>query len=179
MFPSIAYQFAGENNSTLLTDIVKRVKVRDAILTSAALYSTYFVKDGETPHVLASKYYGDSNLHWILLLTNTIIDPNFDWPMHSNVLSLYCQNKYGSHLYAVHHYELISPFSWRNGMVMPHDVFAGDFGADLYDSDTEEVLPVSNTEFEEKINDQKRQIALFKPDLVTEFITEFSQMINQ
>ena len=30
---------------------------------------------------IASKFYGDSERHWIVLLFNNIIDPQFDWPM--------------------------------------------------------------------------------------------------
>src|SRR5574337_303252 len=179
-FPKIVYQFSGDVNGVTVTDIIRRVKVRDNILTTAQLYDIYTVKDGETPHILAAKYYGDPNLHWVLMLTNTIIDPNFDWPMSVAVLNNYINNKYGaSNRYLTHHYELYSPYPWRNGMVMPHDTSFSDFGADLYNASTESVVPITNEEYEESLNDERRQIKLFKPELIPQFLNEFTRLVAQ
>jgi hypothetical protein len=180
LFPNIIYKFSGENTARLVTDIIKRVKVRDTILTTATLYDLYFVKDGETPHVLAAKYYNNPELHWILMLTNTMIDPMFDWPMHSIILNRFIENKYGATKYDVHHYQLVSPFEWRNGMTMPHDPdFGPDYGADLYEPAIEEIIPITNTEYEEHKNDLARQINLFKPELVPQMIQEFTTLIQR
>jgi len=177
-FPTITYQFKGDPYARSVTDICKRVKVRDQIITAASLYNLYLIRDGESADVLAAKYYGNSEYHWILLMTNKVLDPMFEWPMHSQVLEKFISNKYpGGTRYDVHHYELVSPFEWRNGMYMPHDVLFADYGADLYDSDTEEILPVTNEEYEERQNDLRRRLHIFKKELVNQFITEFSTMI--
>ena len=179
LFPTLDYKFTGEHSSRIVTDIIKRVKVKERILTTGELYDLYFVKDGETPHVLAAKYYGDSELHWILMLTNTTIDPMFDWPMHSVILDRFIQNKYGAEKYSTHHHELYSQIEWRNGMIMPWDVAFADYGADLYDPSTESIVEVTNAEYEERLNDQHRQVRLFKPELVSQMVREFTTLIRR
>ena len=37
---------------------------------------------GDTPEIIASKYYGDPEKHWIVLLANDIINPFFDFPLN-------------------------------------------------------------------------------------------------
>lgn len=192
MFPLMPYSFPGDYNSVTVTDICKRVKVKDRILTTAQLYEPYYVRDGESPHVLADKFYGTSTLHWIILLTNKIIDPNFDWPMDETVLKEYVKNKYPGtfvsgmdnipNYYAVHHYALVSPHEWRNGMYMPTPeeiaTFDPEYVAKLYDAATEQIVPITNYEYEEEVNDNKRQIQLFRTELVGDLIREFTALIR-
>ena len=64
-----------------VTDIMSRVKVRDKVINEASLYNKYDVKSGETPETIAFKHFGDSELHWVILLTNNIQDRYYDWPM--------------------------------------------------------------------------------------------------
>lgn len=183
LFPSLLYSFANENNGRYVTDIMRRVKVRDRLLDEATLYDLYYVADGETPDVLASKVYGDSELHWVLMHTNKIIDPFFEWPISSVQLNAYIENKYGASKYDIHHYELSSPHSWRNGMYMPTPAeFAGfdpEYTAKLFNDATEEINPITNAEYEEKLNDQKREIRIFKKELIADFIKELTNIIRQ
>jgi|SRR6185312_13831560 len=181
-FPLLPYQFAGDKNFRAAVDIIKRVKVRDTIISTNALYQVYNVRDGETPEVLAGKYYNDTGLHWIILLTNSVIDPYFGWPLHSNVLKEFVKNKYlTAHIYDTHHYELVSPYTSRNGMYMPTPAEFADFDpvwtAKLYNADLEQIVPITNYEYETAVNDAKRSIKLFSPVLVPEFIKEFSSLV--
>lgn len=196
LFPRIAYKFENEQQARVLTDIIKRVKVRERVITEATLYNPYYVKDGETPDVVAANFYNDSNLHWIILHTNVIIDPYFGWPLSSKALQKYIQNKYPGtytseedplnpipNYYAVHHYELISPLKWRHGMIMPTESERADMDpeylAKLYDPPIEEIVPVTNIEYEESLNDKRRQIHVFRPELVSDFKREFSSLIGK
>jgi len=191
-FPGIAYQFDGEFNKRIVVDIMKRVKVRDQIITTATIYQPYYVRDGETPNIVADKFYGSSEYHWIILLTNQIIDPFFDWPLDETTLKLFVKNKYPGtftsgmdqipNYYAIHHYELVSPYAWRNGMYMPtpdeFSTFTPEYTAKLFNPDLEEIVPVTNFEYEESLNDNKRSILLMKKELANEFIKEFRTLIK-
>ena len=52
--------------------------------------------DGETPEIVADKFYNDSELYWIILMANEMIDPRFDWPLSYVNLLNYVDNKYGT-----------------------------------------------------------------------------------
>lgn len=192
-FPRIAYQFVNEKNRQLATDIIKRIKVRDKVINEATLYEIYYVKDGETPDMVAANAYGDSNQHWIILLTNTIINPWFDWPMSESVLKRFVQEKYpGTHLneydqetpnyYATHHWELESPIKWRDGIIMPTPEEIAEFDpeylAKLYDPGIESIKRITNIEYEELLNDERRKIHIFKAALVPTFEAEFKKLIR-
>lgn len=182
-FPLLGYSFEGDLHSQFVVDITKRVKVRDKIITEATLYDLYNVLDGETPEVVAAVRYRDPNLHWVILLTNSIIDPYFGWPLASNVLKDYVIEKYGSgDIYDVHHYELRSPNADRNGMITPTPaelvLYGTDFVEKFFDPALEQIIPITNYEYEEATNDAKREIRLLKPELIPEFASEMSRLLG-
>ena len=80
-FPLVLYDMKGDQRKKLVTDIIKRVKVRHKILDTASLYQKYFVVKGERPEDVAFKHFGKSDLHWVILLTNNITDAYYGWPM--------------------------------------------------------------------------------------------------
>jgi hypothetical protein len=57
----------------------------------------YSVKDGERPEHIAERVYGDPGYHWLILLTNNIIDPYHGWYMSGSALEDYIQKKYGGY----------------------------------------------------------------------------------
>lgn len=82
------------NNNALLTDLLTRANFAKSFLENEDLYYTYSYSDSDTPEIIASKYYKNPELHWIILLTNTIFDPNFDFPMSYEVFEAYIEDKY-------------------------------------------------------------------------------------
>jgi len=118
-FPLINYTLDSGLTSFTMTDIFRRVKAdANNILTSTA-YDEYDIEDGDTPEIVAHRIYGDSTLHWIILITNEIIDPRYDWPLSSYALGQYVADKYGSaNVYST------KQFEDSNGDVV-HSSFAG------------------------------------------------------
>ena len=53
---------------------MRRVAVRAKVKTNTLLFDTYEVKEGETPESIAHKLYGDTELHWIVLMMNNVVD---------------------------------------------------------------------------------------------------------
>lgn len=92
------------SNVKIVTNITVRNKLSREAIDNILLYDEYDVKDGETPEILADKFYNNPQLHWVILITNDIIDPRFDWPLSINNLYQYCEGKY-SNVYGTHHYE--------------------------------------------------------------------------
>jgi len=78
----------------VLTDLGVRVKIRDTWLNDPKIYYTYQYQDHDRPEHIALKYYGDEELHWIVMITNNIFDVNFDFPMSVDVFNSYIEDKY-------------------------------------------------------------------------------------
>ena len=77
-FPLLVYDAKGQGNYKLVTDILRRVKMRSAIQDGAVLFDKYDVKNGENPEDVAFKWFGSASLHWVILLTNDITDRYYD-----------------------------------------------------------------------------------------------------
>ena len=58
------------------------------------MFDTYDVREGETPEMIAHKLYGDAELHWIVCMTNDIVNRFHDWPMNTNQFLSYVRDKY-------------------------------------------------------------------------------------
>ena len=105
MFPNILYSAKGDGKFTVMKDILTRVKLVDSAKENILGFDYYDVKDGETPEMIAHKYYGDVNLHWVIIATNDIIDYYEDWPMSVQKFEEFVKNKYNNPQ-AIHHYEI-------------------------------------------------------------------------
>ena len=82
-------------NVTLLKNILLRTELIPKLASNPLLFYEYELRDGDTPEIIANKYYGDSYRYWIVLYGNPqIMDPQFDWPLSSNQFLTYLQNKY-------------------------------------------------------------------------------------
>lgn len=54
----------------------------------------YDIKDGDTPENIAYRYYGTVDRFWIVLMSNNIIDPQWEWPLTSNQFNEFLVKKY-------------------------------------------------------------------------------------
>lgn len=86
---------ASPNGSTrLYRNLMTRLSIIPSIFNNPLNYYTYDVQEGDTPEIVAQKYYGDSYRYWIVMLSNQMIDPQWDWPLSSNALNNYIEKKY-------------------------------------------------------------------------------------
>jgi len=75
-------------------NIMVRAKFLDYIKATQSAYMDYTIRDGERPETLARRIYGQSDLHWIILLFNEILDPVFHWPLSTYDLEAAVNTKY-------------------------------------------------------------------------------------
>ncbi len=80
-FPKGYYDIKGNGQVKLVTDLMRRIKVRSKIRDEASLYQTYDVPNGERPETTAFKHFGDTELHWVIFMTNDITDAYYEWPL--------------------------------------------------------------------------------------------------
>lgn len=112
LFPKLLYDIDGKRLSkySSVTDVFFRLRVIRQVLNNVSAYYEYIVSDFETPEILADKVYGDPEAHWIILLANDMLDPQYDWPLNYNQFKNYIIKKYGSIENAqtnIHHYEKV------------------------------------------------------------------------
>ena len=86
--PKLFYPYKKQTRQTVVPDIFRRVML-DKYFKNRMPLRKYYVKDYETPEILAHKLYGKSDLHWILLVANNIVNVNKEWPMAQEHLVLY------------------------------------------------------------------------------------------
>ena len=100
-FPKVIY-LANNAISGLdsVTSITSRFGFTDNFKLNSSIFYKYNVKDTDTPEIIASKLYQNSERHWIILMFNDIIDPQYDWPLKSDDLINYIDKKYSSVSYA-------------------------------------------------------------------------------
>ena len=172
-FPLLAYDIKNTENYKVLPDILRRVKLRTAVKGSTLLFDAYDVKDGERPEDIAFKWFGDAELHWVILMTNNVTDRYYQWPMTQPQFQAFLEDKY-SNPDAIHHYEI--PKS--SGVLTPQ-------GPDDYshlvevNSDTFNASIISNREYEERIQDSRRQIKLLDKRYLNAFVDEFNSLIAE
>lgn len=170
-FGKIQYGFDKENFK-IVTDVMKRVKVRDKIINELSLYDKYDVKSGDTPESIAFKHFGDVNLHWVILLTNNITDRYYDWPMTEQEFELFIKDKY-SNPDGIHHYEITQSSGKTKGdgpSDYTHKVEVN--------STTSGATSVSNRQYEQREQDKKRQIKLLNRKHLTSFLEEFNKLVR-
>lgn len=98
-FPYVGYSLnpsAKPGEYEWVTDIFRRSAPIANILQQRRLFHTYQVMEGDTPEMIADKYYGSVKYHWVISLLNNIVDPILDWPKNYANLVTYIVDKYGS-----------------------------------------------------------------------------------
>jgi len=81
-------------NYILMTNIMARSKILDNLQDNALLFYTYNIQEGDTPEIIAHKYYEDPYRYWIVLYVNQLMDPLWDWPMNYQTFNDYLVAKY-------------------------------------------------------------------------------------
>ena len=174
-FPKMTYDIKGDKNRKLLPDILRRVKLRSKLKTETMLFDKYDVKENEKPEDVAYKWFGDAELHWVVLMTNDITDRYYEWPMNSVQFAEFLTDKYGAgNEDGIHHYEVTQDSGRTSGQG------PSDYSHKVeVNSDTDNASSVSNREYEERIQDTKRQIQLLNKSFLGDFIAEFDRLITE
>jgi len=95
-FPKTVYSLDNTNNVDVVTSIVSRFAFESSFRDNTAVYYEYNIQDSDTPEIIANKFYGDSEKHWVVLMLNQIVDPQFDWPLDQRTIISYMDEKYSA-----------------------------------------------------------------------------------
>jgi len=174
-FPKIPYDSTGTGQFKDVTNLLRRVAVRTKVRTNALLFDTYDVKEGESPESIADKLYGDSELHWVILLVNDITDRYHQWPLSSGQFLDYINDKYDN-VDGTHHYKIAQSSGDTATYIEVYEnsaLYTGD--SDFYASAT----LVTNRNYEDDRQDEIRKIRLLDPKYIEDFVDEFQSLMKE
>ena len=191
------------NNVVLATNLLTRAYFLPSLLKNVTLFYEYDLREGDTPEIIAHKYYGNVYKYWIVLYSNGIIDPQSDWPLTSNQFELYLNDKYsvqanGTPVLSyttstVHHYEKIITIQNSNDMYTQNNTVIIDEDAynSLSTSTVTRTLPdgssvtqsisksaISIYDYEVNLNEDKRKINIMKDIYVEPLENQFVKLMS-
>lgn len=169
-FPTIFYDANGDGTFKDVKNLLRRVGLRTLVKSNVLLFDTYEVKEGETPEMIAHKLYGDSNLHWIILMINEVTDRYHQWPMTVPQFLDFINDKYDNPD-GIHHYETTQTSGDTKVKI---EVF-NEVDSDAYTG----LTPITNREYEEDRQDKLRSIRLIDPKFIGQFVAEFQTLMKE
>lgn len=179
--------------SKVMTNLMARVSVKPSMLNNSVIYYEYSIQDGDTPEIIAHKYYGDVYRYWIVLYVNEILDPQWGWPLNSNEFQRYIDDKYANiDVYnTTHHFEQIitqhdsgTNTTTTNKLVIDQNTYnnlitstkTATFSTGTVTITTTKKL-VSLYDYELELNENKRNIKILNSQYVDQLETEFSDLM--
>ena len=176
------------SNETYITvkNLFKRAKLRTDIVNIITAFQYYQIKDNERPDVVASKLYDDSELDWVILITNNITNIREEWPLSNQNLYYYMIEKYGSdeNISGIHHYETTEVKDEYNRLVVPSGLQVDSNYSITYSKlnnalvTVAPVKSVTNYEYETDMNEKKRLIRILKPEYLSVVITDLRNIMR-
>ena len=159
----------------IVKNLFKRGAIEPDILENLAFHEKYEIRGDDRPDNVAFEVYGNSDLDWLVLLCNNIINIPNEWPMLQNDFDEFLLDKYGTYakLNEVHHYETIEVKNNNSVIIVPKGLECeSNYSVTYFDFNTQKEVTVlsadcttavTNYEYEDKIENAKRNIYLLKP----------------
>ena len=154
-------------------NLFKKGKLREDIFQNLAFFEKYKIVGDDRPDNVAFEIYDDSSLDWLVLLSNNVLNVQSEWPLPQTDFDRFVLDKYGDYdtLYnGIHHYETTEVKNTQGVTIVPaglqvdssYSVSYYDFFTDLQVTTGNLAIPVTNYEYEEKVENDKRNIFILK-----------------
>lgn len=165
-FPIIEY------GSKVARNIIARPRLKESILNNPLAFYKYVIEHDMRPDQVAARYYDDPELVWLIFLANDIVDPYHQWPLTQSQFDDLMAEKYGSLETArstILHYKQVDPAknNEETGTTISKETYELHTGGTVpvLTGVTKQVtpstyLPVYAYNYEEELNDAKREIRL-------------------
>jgi hypothetical protein len=208
-YPKTFYTSNNEVNGVeAVTNIIARFAFDSQLKENSSAFYPYQIQDSDTPEIIADKYYGNVEYHWVVLLFNNIIDPQFDWPLKSDTLIDYIDKKYTANGTAntpaqsglswalsennVQGYFKVITSTANDGTITTEKITidANTYanvttGSNTYTTQAGESVRVVTTKetqsyytYETNLNESKREINLIKSDFLPQIEKEFKRVVR-
>ena len=157
-------------------NLFKRGFLREDIFQDLAFFTKYQIIGDDRPDNVAFTNYNDSTLDWLVLMANNILNVADEWPIAQSSFDEIMLDRYGSYdtlFNGIHHYETTEVKDSRNRIIVPSGLKVdSNYSITFFDDNADQlktltpVIPVTNYQYEEKINNDKRNIYLLKPEYI-------------
>ena len=173
----ISYPFS-ESDFVTAKNFFRRYRINEDVFSYAVFFSKYAITEGETPDTLANKAYGDPFYDWVVLLTNNMVNAQFDWPMSNYQLYKVLESEYDDPYGTIHHYETAKIGQYPAGLHVDQAFYNGTHklnidGAIVTKNGNEICSPITVAEHYQAENEKKREIYLLKPAYFRQFVDDF------
>ena len=195
----------GNGNSIVLRNLLVRTGLIPQLAKNPLLMYRYAVQDGDTPEIVANKYYGSPFRYWITMYGNPqMMDPQSDWPLSTKNFTIYLQDKYATSangtanvlsytLGTVHHYEKV--ITTIDNTTKTTAIKVVEVDQDTYNS----IIPLTTTStfpdgssitytvepnavsiynYEDQVNESKRNISLINSQYTTQIETQYQSLVK-
>ena len=184
----------------IVKNFFKRSKLRTDVDQAITAFNYYYIEDQQRPDILAQELYGDSELDWVVLISNNITNVRDQWPLNHDDLHSHMLEKYGSeqNILGIHHSETVKIVDEYNRVILKGGLevdanftftFVGtvtsstgslikvNFGGSSSNTITP-VASITNYDYEVKVNEGKRKIRVLKPEYIGAFLSEHEQIMK-
>jgi len=151
----------------------KKGFLREDIFQNLAFFTKYSISGNDRPDNVAFEVYQDSTLDWLVLMANNIVNIQNEWPISNPDFDEIMLERYGSYdtlFNGIHHYETIEVKDARDVKIVNAGLkVESDFSVTFFDEraggmrTVTPTIPVTNYQYEQKVNEDKRNIYLLQP----------------
>ena len=171
-------------------NLFKKGKLADDIFQDLTVFTKYEIEGDDRPDNVAYKIYDDSDLDWVVLLSNNIINIQSEWPLSQRDFDRYLIDKYETYekLNDVHHYETKEITNLGGAVIVQEGLqVESDYSVTYYEwyldqqitpSSSDLIKTVTNYDYEEKIENEKRNIYLLKPQYLNVIKDDLEDMMK-
>ncbi len=185
--PIIEYQspFSTRSSSdeyVQVKNLFRRVKLRDDLKSNITFLKNYYVRDGFRPDQVADDLYGSPTYDWVVIHSGGIVNIRDEWPLTSKEIYDYSLNKYGNDLNQIKYYVTTEVKDSSGKIYLPKGkVVDANFTIPDPTSPTATLNPVggvTNYEHEAKINEDKRNLTILRPEYLELFLSDMRRIMT-
>ena len=170
-------------------NLFKKGKIREDIFQNLSFFEKYKIIGNDRPDNVAFEIYEDSKLDLVVLLSNNILNIQTEWPLPQTDFDRFVLDEYDDYdtLYnGIHHYETEEVKNSRGVTIVPAGLQVDDsYSVSYYDFFIKQQMttgnisiPITNYEYEEKIEDNKRNIYLLKSTYLGIVLNDMSEIME-
>jgi hypothetical protein len=194
-FPRISYTLDNYASEQVVVDIFRRIVLSKEYQDNSTYFEEYEVLHGEAPEEVSYRFYGTTELHWLILMLNDIVDPRFEWPISEENLYKSVSDKYGGdkNIFSINRAKNQAGYEVETFFILTEESTHNDPVRILFESnetnsintpipyqDSTEIADfVSNFEVEEAINENYRLIKILKQEFVQEILLSYKELLAQ
>jgi len=174
----ISFPFS-ESDYIVAKNFFRRYKLNDDIFSQAVYFKKYAIEDGERPDTIAKKVYGNPYYDWVILLTNNVINAQYDWPLSGYDLAQVIESNFDDPYSEIRHYEIREDIgTYTKGLRVDKTFYDGqhklNIGGSIITKNGNEIAsPVTIADYYHYENEKKREIYLLREKYFRGFVADF------